>query len=322
MNTIIVCLMFTSFFSLLLCIRYLVFSVEESRQHAIDRRLKTFDPNTVNSQALFDSALYRKRNVQNKKFHKFLMKLSLNTYLQQLLRQAGDPLSLEYLFIIMLLLQGFALFISLLCYAGVGTFFFMALMAYLPIWILKTISQKRLAVFETQFPEAMDLMSRALKSGHSFSSALSMVSQEMHPPISGEFSRVSEDYAYGKTMEDALSGLIHRVALSDVRFFVTAVLLQRETGGNLTEVLDNIGYIVRERFRLLRTVKTLSAEGRLSGIILALMAPALMGVLYLVSPHYINMAFEHPVGRTMLMVGALFEITGILVIRQLVKLEV
>jgi len=322
MNICISALLFISFLSILLCFRYFIFSVEESQKHAISRRLGLFGNSGISSQSVFESSFYRKRKEQNKPFRKFLMKLSINIYLQNLIRKAGDPLSIENLFIIMIILQVFALFLSVIFHAGMYTFGLMGLMAYLPIWILKTISQKRLAVFEAQFPEATDLMARALRSGHSFSSALSMVSQEMHPPISFEFARISEDYAYGKSMEDALSYLMERVELSDVRFFVTAVLLQRETGGNLTEVLDNIGHIVRERFRLLRTVKTLSAEGRLSGIILALMAPALLGVLYIVSPEYIAMAFEHPIGQTMLMVGAFFEITGILVIRQLVKLEV
>jgi len=322
MNILITSLIFISFLSFLLCIRYFIFSIEESKHHAIHRRLGLFGKKEIVSQSIFESALYRKRNEQNKPFRKFLMKLSINVFLQKLLRKAGDPISLENIFIIIIVLQGFALLLSVFIQAGWYTFIVMIAMAYLPIWALKTISQKRLAVFETQFPEATDLMARALRSGHSFSSALSMVAHEMHPPISDEFERVSEDYAYGKSMEDALSGLMQRVELSDVRFFVTAVLLQRETGGNLTEVLDNIGHIIRERFRLLRTVKTLSAEGRLSGIILALMAPALLGVLYIVSPHYIAMAFEHPVGQTMLMIGAFFEIIGIIVIRQLVKLEV
>ncbi|KPA16391.1 type II secretion system F domain protein [Candidatus Magnetomorum sp. HK-1] len=322
MNIIFISLIFTSILSFLLFIRYLLFSVEESQNSAIHRRLDSFGKKANVSQMHLNSALFRKKKDHNKAFHKFIRQLSINNYFQKLLRKAGEPISIETLYLILILLQLFALILSLIVQAGLYTFILMALMAYSPIYILRTISQKRLSVFETQFPEATDLMARALRSGHSFSSALSMISQEMHPPISEEFSKVSEDYAYGKTMEDALSGLMQRVELTDVNFFVTAVLLQRETGGNLTEVLDNIGYIVRERFRLLRTVKTLSAEGRLSGIILALMPPALMGVLYILSPQYINMAFEHPVGQTMLMIGAFFEIMGIFVIKYLVNIEV
>jgi len=322
MNIFILPLVFMSTLSFFLFIRYFLFSVEESQNEAINRRLNSVGNKSRASQMLLESQLFRKKKDQNKIIQKFISQLSINHFFQKLIKKAGDPISIETLLLIIVLLQFLAILISIIVKAGFYTFLVMAIMGYMPIFVLKTISQKRLSVFETQFPEATDLMARALRSGHSFSSALGMVAQEMHSPIAEEFAKVSEDYAYGKTMEDALSGLMERIELTDVNFFVTAVLLQRETGGNLTEVLDNIGYIIRERFRLLRTVKTLSAEGRLSGIILALMAPALMGVLYIVSPEYINMAFEHPVGQTMLMIGGFFEVMGILVIRYLVNLEV
>jgi tight adherence protein B len=149
-----------------------------------------------------------------------------------------------------------------------------------------------------------------------------MVSEEMEDPVAEEFGRTFADYSYGKTLEDALEGLVKRVGLNDLKFFATAVALQRETGGNLTEILDNISHIIRERFRLLRQLKALSAEGRLSGTILTLTAPALLGILWFMSPGYIEMLFEHPMGKFMLMAGAGFQVLGVIVIKRLVKMDV
>jgi tight adherence protein B len=197
-----------------------------------------------------------------------------------------------------------------------------ALGAYAPMIWVNILRKRRLSAFDEQFPEAVDLVGRALRAGHSFGSALKMVAEEMDDPVAEEFGRTFADYSYGKTLEDALTAMVRRVGLNDLKFFATAVSLQRETGGNLTEILDNISYIIRERFRLLRQLKALSAEGRLSGTILILTAPALLGILWFMSPGYIQMLFEHPMGKFMLMAGAGFQVLGIVVIKRLVKMDV
>jgi tight adherence protein B len=149
-----------------------------------------------------------------------------------------------------------------------------------------------------------------------------MAADEMSDPIKTEFGKTFEDYSFGKTMDHALERFGGRVELADVKFFSSAVNLQRETGGNLTELLENLGYVIRERFKLQRTVKALSAEGRLSGKILACMPPALFLLLYLSAPDYVYMALDHPIGRMMYIIGAGFELLGILVIKKLVKLDI
>lgn len=193
---------------------------------------------------------------------------------------------------------------------------------YLPWMWLKIMRKRRLGAFEEQFPEAIELMARALRAGHSFSSAMSMITDELDDPVAGEFAQVFDDYSYGKPLGDALDSLVNRVGLQDVKFFATAVMLQRETGGNLTEILDNMGYIIRERFRLMRQVKALSAEGRLSALILILVPPALMLLLMLVSPSYIDPLFDTPTGNKLLYIGAGFQLVGIVVIRKLVNIKV
>lgn len=188
-------------------------------------------------------------------------------------------------------------------------------------WLLM-LRKRRLAAFSEQFPEAVDLMARALRAGHSFGSAIQMVGDEIENPAAEEFAKVFDDYSFGKTLEDALGGLVERIGTEEVKFFVTAVNLQRDTGGNLTEILDNISHIVRERFRLQRQIKAISAEGRLSGTILSLIAPALLGALVLTSENYISTLFNHPTGRLMLIAGGIFQLLGILVIKRLVNIKV
>ena len=148
-----------------------------------------------------------------------------------------------------------------------------------------------------------------------------MAAEELEPPMANELGRTFEDYSYGKSLNDALVDFARRVGSQDATFFITAVSMQRETGGNLAEILDNLGYIIRERYKLMRQVRTLSAEGRLSGIILALIAPGLFGLLWFINPKYITVLFKHPKGTTLLLLGALFQVTGILVIRKLVKFK-
>jgi tight adherence protein B len=184
------------------------------------------------------------------------------------------------------------------------------------------LRKRRLAAFSEQFPEAVDLMARALRAGHSFGSAIQMVGDEIENPAAEEFGRVFDDYSFGKTLEDSLASLVERIGTEEVKFFVTAVNLQRETGGNLTEILDNISHIVRERFRLQRQVKAISAEGRLSGTILSLIAPTLLGALVLTSESYVSTLFNHPTGRLMLVSGGVLQLLGILVIKKLVNIKV
>jgi len=242
--------------------------------------------------------------------------------LQLLLRQSGVKINLG----VLVLLCGTLAALGLLAGAVAGRMVLALILAavgvYLPIMWLKIMRKRRLGAFEEQFPEAIELMARALRAGHSFTSAMSMVSEELEDPVATEFAQVFEDYSFGRPLGDALDNLVHRIGLQDVKFFATAVMLQRETGGNLTEILDNMGYIIRERFRLMRQVKALSAEGRLSAFILCLMPPALLLVLMAVSPGYIQMLFDHPTGNMLLYIGGTFQLLGIVVVRRLVTLKV
>ena len=319
---LVMLLIFLSITCIGLGLQHVFLKPQESAAQAIKRRLASVGFKKTTAEDL-DQAILRQTSLSSiGSFNNFLKRIPRLLYLKKLLYMSGSPFNLGALMLLSGTLTTIGILIGVILKIGVLTIGLALLGAYLPILILKTIKNKRIAVFESQFPEAVDLMTRALRAGHSFSLGMRMVADEMSEPTSSEFARTFDDYSYGKTIEEALEGLVERVELTDVKFFASAVSLQRETGGNLTEILENISYIIRERFRLLRTVKALSAEGRLSGIILAIMPPALVLILYILSPGYISIAFEHPLGRTILFIGGIFEILGILVIKRIIKLDV
>ncbi|WP_156360734.1 type II secretion system F family protein [Dethiosulfatarculus sandiegensis] len=312
------------FFSVLLVVVALARLIRpglESTQEATSRRLEKL----LNTTAVNDfsaEAIMRHSSLSEIGFlDNLLAKARRLTSIKELLEKAGSPMNLGTLILLAAVMAMLGILTGVIMKLGLLIIPLALLGGFSPFILLKKLKDRRMAVFETQFPEAVELMGRALRAGHSFSSGLQMAASELPEPVSSEFAKTFEDYSYGKTMEDSLGGLVKRVDNADVRFFAAAVALQRETGGNLTEVLDNISHIIRERFRLLRTVKTLSAEGRLSGTILALMPPALFVMLYFTSPGYINMALEHPIGQATLMIGAAFEVLGIFVIKFIIKMD-
>jgi tight adherence protein B len=191
----------------------------------------------------------------------------------------------------------------------------------IPAGVLVNIRNRRIAKFEELFPEAIDLLSRALKAGHAFTTALGMVAEELPQPIAGEFRLLYDRQNYGLPLGEALRDFAERVPLLDARFFVTAVLTQRESGGNLSEVLDNLASVIRERFTLKREVRVKSAHGRATGYILAGLPPALAAIFMVTSPDYLGVLFHDPAGIRMLITGIGLQIIGTLVIRRLVRID-
>jgi tight adherence protein B len=194
--------------------------------------------------------------------------------------------------------------------------------AMLPAFILKRKRAKRLSLIERQLPDASDLIARALLAGHSFPSALGMAGQEMPEPLRTEFRLAFDEINFGVSMNDALLNIVNRVPLEDLRYFVIAVLIQRETGGNLAEILGNISNIIRERLKLLGKVRVLSAEGRMSGWVLALLPFALFGVITLMSPDYASLLWTDPMGVKCSSFALVVMFFGILWMRKIVRIRV
>ena len=186
---------------------------------------------------------------------------------------------------------------------------------------LKGMKEKRLRALEELFPQAIDLLARALRAGHSFASATAMVADELPDPVASEFRLIYEQQNFGRAMPDVLRELAERAPLMDVRFFVTAVLTQRETGGNLSQVLDNLAAVTRDRFRVNRQLRVLTAQGRLTGWILGIFPVVIATMLFIWVPSHIEMLFNDPVGNRMLIAAVSLQTIGLFLIRRINRVE-
>lgn len=194
--------------------------------------------------------------------------------------------------------------------------------AAVPYLIVRRRKTKRLEAFEESFPEAIDLFGRAIRAGHAFSTGLQMVAEESPEPIAGEFRRVFEEQKFGLSLEDSLMALADRIELLSMRILVTAILIQREVGGNLAEILDKISHTIRERFTIERQIRVYTAQGRFTGYLLAGL-PIIVGFLiYMLNSEYIKILFQRPIGRMMIAVAAILQITGFFIIRKIINIEI
>jgi tight adherence protein B len=194
--------------------------------------------------------------------------------------------------------------------------------AVVPILWLLWRRKRRLKAFGSQLPDALELLGRALRAGHSLASGFDLVRQEMLPPISVEFGRVFEENNLGIPLAEAMENMTDRVPNLDLKFFTTAVILQRQTGGDLAEILDKIGALIRDRFRIWGQIQALTGEGRLSGIVLLAMPPALFAAVYKLNPAYVMLLFTDPLGKKMLIGTAVLQLMGAWMIRKIVNIKV
>ena len=181
---------------------------------------------------------------------------------------------------------------------------------------------QRFEKFEELFPEAIDTLARAVRAGHAFTTALEMISNEVAEPVCGEFRKLYEEQKFGMPVRDALMNLTERMPLVDVKFFVTAVMLQRETGGNLAEILDNLSYVIRERFKIQRQVRVYTAQGRLTMGLLMGMPPIIVVTMLMLNPGFIHPLFADPIGHTLLVAGITLQTIGYFVIRKIIRIQV
>lgn len=181
---------------------------------------------------------------------------------------------------------------------------------------------RRLYKFEEYLPEAIDLLARAIRAGHPLSAGLKMVADETEEPIQGEFRRTHEENRFGLPFEEAILAMADRVSIVDVRILVTAILIQREVGGNLAEVLDNLANVIRVRFTIRRQLRVYTAQGRFSGYVLAVLPIAVGAAIYSLNPPYIRLLFTDPVGKLMLLTAVIFQIAGFLWIRKIIDIEI
>jgi len=197
-----------------------------------------------------------------------------------------------------------------------------AIGAVIPIAYVAFKRTSRLRAFEKSFPEAVDLLGRAVRAGHAFTTGLEMVSTELPDPVAGEFKLVFDEQSFGLPLRDALTNLAERVPIVDVRFFVTALLIHKETGGNLAAILDDLSSVIRDRFKLLRDVRVRTAQGRLTAGILIALPPAMVLLMRTVNPDYVNVLFTDPMGHFMLGGAAALQLVGSFVLWRVVNIQV
>jgi tight adherence protein B len=195
-------------------------------------------------------------------------------------------------------------------------------MFFIPFMWLLNKRRARLKQFASQLPDALELVARALRAGHSLAAGMHVVAEEMPSPISDEFGRVYEEQNLGIPIEDSMRNICERVPNLDLRFFVTSVAIQRQTGGDLAEILDKIGYVIRERYRILGQVKALTAEGRLSGVVLIALPFVLFLVMLHIKPDYIQLLWTEPLGIKMAVFGLIAQILGAITIKKIIDIKV
>jgi tight adherence protein B len=265
-------------------------------------------PEPLSSIPLLNTVLSRRQEVANP--------------LKQLLVEAGLPYTV-----------GVFVLATFVCGASVAVAVWMAIhilavavvlgvaAAFVPFTYVRAKRTKRLRVFEEQFPEAIDLIARALRSGHALTTAVGMVADEIPAPVGEEFRRLYDEQNFGMSLPEAMRAMARRVPVLDARFFVTAVLTQREAGGNLSEVLDNLASVMRERFKVKRQVRVASAHGRLSAWILSLMPPVLAAILFTLSPGFMKVLWEDPWGLQLMMIAGMLQVIGSVIIARMVRVE-
>jgi tight adherence protein B len=210
-------------------------------------------------------------------------------------------------------------------YAGKAIIFAWAgflLGVFLPYSYASYRRGKRFQKFEELFPEAIDTLARAVRAGHAFTTALELISNEVAEPIASEFRKLFEEQKFGLPVRDALINLTQRVPLVDVKFFVTAVMLQRETGGNLAEILDNLSYVIRERFKIMRQVRVYTAQGRLTMALLMSLPPIIVLAMLIINPAFIRPLFTDPMGHTLVVGAIALQTIGYFVIRRVIRIQV
>jgi len=197
-----------------------------------------------------------------------------------------------------------------------------AIAAFIPYFVVNSKKNKRTRQMDEQLPDAMDLMTSALRAGLSLPAALQLVAQEGPSPLAEEFGYTFDEQNLGMDIKDAMLNMARRIDSTDIKFFVTAVVIQRESGGNLAEIMENIAYIIRERFRILGDVRTLTAHGRFSGIILSLLPVAMGFLIAIIAPDYMLGFLRDPAGQALLVVAFILQIIGFLWIRKVVNIRV
>jgi len=311
------------FFTMVLVIELCFYAVRHSQpaqRRNVRKRLRTIDAVSWNP----GEDIYRHRALSDIGALDWLLrKIPGLSGLDRLLEQSDAKYPLGFYLLLSLLLAAFGGMTGVMLNKNPGLpYLLAAIMGFGPYAFLNHKKRARSKQFQSQLPESLDLISRALKAGHAFTSGMQLAAKEFKAPLGKEFQQVVDEVNFGVSMPEALKHLAQRIDSAELRFFVVSVILQRETGGNLAEIITSLASLMRERFKLHGKIRVLSAEGRISALILVVLPFVVMGFLQIRNPDYIGMLFTEPAGRIMSLWGLILMIAGMLVIKKLVTIKV
>ena len=292
-------------------------------QRELDRRLKDVSFTDSSGEEVESSVLQKIVEGPMPVVDKFVKESAQAKGLSRLIEQSGVQITPSGLILVTLIsaaVVGFvtAVFVTRPYAAPLAA----CIGALLPIGFIMNRRTRRLNRFEEQFPEALDLLSRAVRAGHAFQTAMGMVADDLSEPVGPEFKKAFDRQNFGLPLRDALNEMAERIGNLDVRFFVTAVLIQRETGGNLAEILDNLAYVVRERFKIRRQVRVHTAHGRFTAWVLLSLPAALAVALTVINPDHMGLLFHEHMGQMMILGAIVMQTIGYFWIRKVIKIEV
>jgi tight adherence protein B len=257
----------------------------------------------------------------------FLNRLLSNTpgmqKLDQLVIQANAKYPMGFYILLVLLLATLGYIAGkILVYNQALALIFMVVFGTLPILFLKILKQRRLEKFQKQLPEALDLIARSLKAGHAFTGGMQMAAEEFDDPLGPEFSETLDEIKFGVSVSNAMKNLNQRIECTELGYFVIGVILQRETGGNLAELIETLANLIREKFKLLGKIRTLSAEGKLSAVILCALPFFITAWIRFTNPEYMNLLFTEPMGQVMVAIAVVLMILGVIVMKKMIDIKV
>lgn len=321
MNIVVVVAVFISFLVVIEIGYFLFRTVRNPEKRAVRRRMDVLSVPWDET----DSVDIQRKRVYSQIpwLNRIIPKFPILTRMQNLLDKSGlqHPLGVFILSSLLLFLLGMIggrLLISNSLFLLPGA----AFLGTLPFLYIYSKKEKRMLKFQTQLPDALDLLARSLKAGHAFTGGMRMVADEFDDPIGVEFNKTLNEINFGVGVPEALKNLTNRVDCVDLNFFVTSIIIQRETGGNLAEILENIAYLIRERFKLFGKIRILAAEGKISGIVLVALPFFIAFVLYLMNPGYIGTLLTDPFGHVLIGIALVMMAIGIFVMRKMIKINV
>jgi len=320
--TVMVAALFLSFVILFAGLLWAAYRRANSQKRLAIRRVRELSKDALKINAESVAFIVREDHLSRiPLFDRVLENLNVSRKLHGMLEQAGSNMQVGQLILFILVLGAAGCLIGLKMHNSALTVTLSLVLGCLPICDVQLKRARRLKAFIRAFPDTIDMMTSAIRAGHAFNQAMQLVGDEAPDPVGTEFKRTFEQYNLGLNLREALMNLAGRVESLDLRLFVTAILLQRETGGNLTEVLEKISYTIRERFKLIGQIKTYTAQGRMSAWIVGSLPLGFMAIISGLNPSYLKPLYTDKLGHILIAVSAFLQIVGFFIIRKIVRIR-